>query len=132
MVKLFLLFTNAFFFSNCFPQSKRESILSNHRVQVQDFDEYGSTNLNTIKSIARSLVLPLPHSTTEANQWCSFLVKGARVYAMYPSTTALYPSTVVDSSTYCQGESDIVVVEFDGDEGTMNFQWGHIVNGCRQ
>jgi hypothetical protein len=40
-----------------------------------------------------------------------------RVYAMYPKTTSLYPATVIDNSTYCRGDDNIVVVEFDGDEG---------------
>jgi SGF29 tudor-like domain len=38
------------------------------------------------------------------------------VYAMYPQTTSLYTATVIDSTTYCRGDDDIVVVEFDGDE----------------
>ena len=38
---------------------------------------------------------------------------------MYPRTTSLYPATVVDNSTYCRGDDNIVVVEFDGDEGTF-------------
>jgi len=96
---------------------KRESILSTYRVQVQDYEDYGSPNSTTLKNVGRSLVLPLPRSISEANQWCTFLSKGARVYAMYPSTTALYPCTIVDSTTFCQGDNDIVVVEFDGDEG---------------
>ena len=36
---------------------------------------------------------------------------------MYPSTTSLYPATVVDNTTYCREQDDIIVVEFDGDEG---------------
>ena len=43
--------------------------------------------------------------------------KGTRVYAMYPKTTSLYCATAVDNTTYCRGEDDIAVVEFDGDEG---------------
>jgi hypothetical protein len=35
---------------------------------------------------------------------------------MYPNTTSLYPATVVDSTTYCRDEDDIIVVEFDGEE----------------
>lgn len=35
---------------------------------------------------------------------------------MYPNTTSLYPATVIDSSTYCRGDDDIIVVEFDGEE----------------
>lgn len=42
--------------------------------------------------------------------------KGSRVYAMYPKTTSLYPATVIDSTTYCRGDDDIIVVEFDGEE----------------
>ena len=43
--------------------------------------------------------------------------KGMRVYAMYPKTTSLYPATVIDNTTYCQGDDHMIVVEFDGDEG---------------
>ena len=42
--------------------------------------------------------------------------KKSRVYAMYPNTTSLYSATVVDNTTYCRGDDDILVVEFDGDE----------------
>lgn len=35
---------------------------------------------------------------------------------MYPKTTSLYPATVIDSTTYCRGDDDIIVVEFDGEE----------------
>jgi hypothetical protein len=35
---------------------------------------------------------------------------------MYPNTTSLYSATVVDNTTYCRGDDDIIVVEFDGDE----------------
>ncbi len=86
-------------------------------MHVQDYEDYRSENPTTVKNVARSLVLPLPRSISEGNQWSSLLCKGARAYAMYPSTTALYPCTVIDSTTFCQGDNDIVVVEFDGDEG---------------
>jgi hypothetical protein len=101
-------------------QPKRDSIFSLNKVQVQDYEEYGSIAPSTIKSLSRSAVLPLSSGITEGNRWSAFLVKGARVYAMYPSTTAFYPATVIDSTTYCQGDHDIVVVEFDGDEGMCN------------
>jgi hypothetical protein len=35
---------------------------------------------------------------------------------MYPQTTSLYSATVIDNITYCRGEDDIIVVEFDGEE----------------
>jgi len=35
---------------------------------------------------------------------------------MYPHTTSLYVATVVDNATYCRGNDDIIVVEFDEDE----------------
>jgi hypothetical protein len=41
------------------------------------------------------------------------------VYAMYPQTTSLYSATVIDSTTYCRGDDDIIVVEFDGEEPGM-------------
>ena len=44
------------------------------------------------------------------------LKKGLRIYAMYPHTTSLYVATVVDNTTYCRGDDDIIVVEFDEDE----------------
>ena len=43
--------------------------------------------------------------------------KGIRVYAMYPMTTSLYPATAIDNTTFCCDKDDIIVVEFDGDEG---------------
>ena len=35
---------------------------------------------------------------------------------MYPHTTSLYVATVIDNTTYCRGDDDVVVVEFAGDE----------------
>ena len=35
---------------------------------------------------------------------------------MYPQTTSLYSATVIDSTTYCRDEDDVIVVEFDGEE----------------
>ena len=35
---------------------------------------------------------------------------------MYPQTTSLYAATVIDSTTYCREDDDIIVVEFDGEE----------------
>ena len=35
---------------------------------------------------------------------------------MYPQTTSLYSATVVDSTTYCRDDDDIIVVDFDGEE----------------
>lgn len=67
-------------------------------------------------AVARSLVLPLPRNYSEAAEWGQHYRKGSRVYAMYPETTSLYTATVVDNTTYCQGDDDIIVVEFDGDE----------------
>ncbi len=37
-----------------------------------------------------------------------------------PHTTALYCASVVDNHTYCRNQDDIIVVEFDGDEGEVN------------
>lgn len=39
---------------------------------------------------------------------------------MYPHTTSLYAATVVDNTTYCSGDDDILVVEFDEDERGTN------------
>lgn len=35
---------------------------------------------------------------------------------MYPHTTSLYVATVIDNTTYCRGDDDVIVVEFDEDE----------------
>lgn len=41
---------------------------------------------------------------------------------MYPQTTSLYSATVVDCTTYCREDDDIIVVEFDGEEpGTYTY-----------
>jgi TolA-binding protein len=70
--------------------------------------------------VSRQLVLPLARSYGEAAEWGSRLRKGMRVYAMYPNTTSLYVATVVDNMTFCRGDDDIIVVEFDEDEkGTI-------------
>jgi len=77
---------------------------------VEEKDDGGST------LVARNLILPLPRTYSEAAEWGQRCKKGSRVYAMYPQTTSLYPATVIDSTTYCRNDDDIIVVEFDGEE----------------
>mmetsp|Transcript_48367 Transcript_48367/g.94496 ORF Transcript_48367/g.94496 Transcript_48367/m.94496 type:complete len:703 (-) Transcript_48367:26-2134(-) len=84
------------------------------KVKLQDVDDDGGDG--SIKEIERERVLPLPRSYQEAEEWGSRCRKGTRVYAMYPKTTTLYSSTVVDNTTYCRGEDDVIVLEFDEDE----------------
>ena len=92
-------------------ESKRETLFP-APVYVRDVEEKSGE----AQPVPRHLVLPLPRSYDEAADWCTRCRKGTRVYAMYPSTTSLYGATVIDSTTYCRGEDDIIVVEFDGDE----------------
>lgn len=94
---------------------KREAVFSSHMVHIQDIEEYDG-DVNKSKLIPRHLILPLPRTFDEAEDWCTRCRKGTRVYAMYPNTTSLYCATAVDNTTYCRGDDDIVVVEFDGDE----------------
>jgi len=94
---------------------KREALFSKQMVYIQDIEEYDG-DVNKAKPVARHLVLPLPRTFDEAEDWCTRCRKGSRVYAMYPNTTSLYCATAVDNTTYCRGDDDIVVVEFDGDE----------------
>ena len=56
--------------------------------------------------------------------------KGSRVYAMYPQTTSLYAATVIDSTTYCREDDDIIVVEFDGEEYGMSPRLAVTSNEC--
>ena len=92
---------------------KRDALFR-ERVWLKDVEEREDTGSTPV---ARNLVLPLPRSCAEASDWTHRLLKkGSRVYAMYPQTTSLYPATVVDSTTYCRGDDDIIVVEFDGEE----------------
>jgi SGF29 tudor-like domain len=92
-------------------ESKRDSMFRD-KVILKDVEDSSS---NTI-SVARSNVLPLPRSYAEASDWGSRCRKGCRVYAMYPMTTSLYSGTVIDNTTYCRGDDDVIVVEFDGDD----------------
>ncbi|KAL7488126.1 hypothetical protein ACHAW6_013715 [Cyclotella cf. meneghiniana] len=96
---------------------KRDAILS-EKVYIQDHDEYNG-DLKSARAVSRLDILPLPKSVPEANNWGSRARKGSRVYAMYPSTTALYPATVINNTAYCRNEDDILVVEFDGDEDEL-------------
>jgi hypothetical protein len=92
---------------------KRDALFR-EKVLLKDVEEREDTGSTPV---ARNLVLPLPRSCAEASDWTHRLLKkGSRVYAMYPQTTSLYPATVVDSTTYCRGDDDIIVVEFDGEE----------------
>jgi hypothetical protein len=92
--------------------AKRDSLFREKVLlrDVEERDDAGST------PVTRNLVLPLPRDFGEASEWGTRLKKGSRIYAMYPQTTSLYPATVIDSTTYCRGDDDIIVVEFDGEE----------------
>ena len=97
-------------------ESKKEALFENaEKVLIQDSEEYDGKSNNS-KAVMRHLVLPLPRSFDEAEEWGTRCRKTTRVYAMYPNTTSLYCATVVDNTTYCRGNDDIIVVEFDGDE----------------
>jgi len=101
--------------------AKRDSLFKD-KVSIKDADDSqpdGSIQL------ARHLVLPLPRSFSEAAAWGTRAKKGTRVYAMYPMTTALYPATVIDNTTYCRDSDDIIVVEFDDDEPDPNGKIPH-------
>jgi hypothetical protein len=93
--------------------TRRENMFKS-KVLVQDVES--QEGANAAVEVKRSLVLPLPRNVSEAADWGSRYSKGSRVYAMYPHTTSLYTATVVDNTTYCRGDDDIIVVEFDGDE----------------
>jgi hypothetical protein len=98
--------------------AKRDALFR-EKVVVKDADEKESGEPILL---SRQLVLPLPRSYGEAAEWGSRLKKGMRVYAMYPNTTSLYGATVVDNTTFCRRDDDIIVVEFDEDEkGTILF-----------
>ena len=90
----------------------RRDALFREKVLLQDVEDRDSGP----NAVSRNLVLPLPRSYSEAAEWGQHYRKGSRVYAMYPETTSLYTGTVFDNTTYCQGDDDIIVVEFDGDE----------------
>ena len=90
----------------------RRDALFKDKVQLRDVEDKDSGPI----PVARNLVLPLPRNYSEAAEWGKHYPKGSRVYAMYPECTSFYTATVVDNTTYCQGDDDIVVVEFDGEE----------------
>jgi hypothetical protein len=99
-------------------ESKRDAVFRDKVLikDVEDAKEGGATQ------VARSLILPLPRTYSEAAEWCQRCKKGSRVYAMYPQTTSLYSATVIDNITYCRDDDDIIVVEFDGEEPDVTGQ----------
>ena len=98
--------------------TRRDALFQKERVLLEDVEDQQAHTPGT--QVARSLVLPLPRSPAEANEWASKLIKkGSRVYAMYPETTVLYAATVTDSTTYCRGDDDIIVVQFDEEEADL-------------
>ena len=99
-------------------KEKRGEFLGS-RVVLQDIESFnaGVKDLNKMKMVVRKSILPLPRNHMESNLWLYRCRKGFRVYAMYPSTTCLYPATVIDSTSFCINEDNICVVEFDGDAG---------------
>jgi hypothetical protein len=96
------------------PDAKREQVFK-EKVTIKDFEVYQNDADSTFK-VARSLILPLPRSFAEAAEWGQRYKRGSRVYALYPTTTALYTATIIDSTTYARDDDDIMVVRFDGDE----------------
>lgn len=94
---------------------KREQLFKD-KVHIRDVEDKHSNESDSNFKVARSLVLPLPRSFSEAAEWAQRFKKGSRVYALYPDTTALYTATVLDSTTYARDDDDIIVVRFDGDE----------------
>lgn len=97
-------------------RNMKGSGLKQAKVHLQDIEEYDPSDSSKVKIIERHLVLPLPRSKQEGNEWASRYYKGLRVYALYPNTTSFYPATVVDSSSYFEEGENVIVVEFDGDE----------------
>ena len=89
----------------------RRDALFREKVQIKDVEGDGHTF-----QVTRNLVLPLPRTYSEAADWGSRIKKGMRCYSMYPQTTSLYPATVYDSTTFCRGQDDVIVVEFDGED----------------
>jgi hypothetical protein len=106
---------------------RRDALFHKEKVLLEDVEDQQA---QAGTQVIRSLVLPLPRSSAEANEWAGRLVKkGSRVYAMYPQTTSLYAATVTDSTTYCRGDDDIIVVQFDGEDAdpvTGNFPSYHV------
>lgn len=101
-------------------ESRREQVFKD-KVLIQDVEEHDGGAADAVL-VSRKLILPLPRNKLEAAEWGSqyrFFKKGSRVYAMYPQTTSLYTATVVDCTTYCRDDEDIIVVEFDGDDLTL-------------
>lgn len=96
------------------PDSKREQLYK-EKVLIKDVEDKQDDTESAIK-VARSLILPLPRSVSEAADWGQRYKKGSRVYALYPNTTALYTATILDATTYARDDDDIIVVRFDGDE----------------
>lgn len=93
---------------------KREALFK-EMVFIQMNDEYNG-DLSSARTVKRQHILPLARSNEEGNDWGKRLRKGSRVYAIYPKTITFYCATVVDCTTYCRNQDDIIVVEFDGDE----------------
>ena len=102
--------------------ARREALFQKERVMLEDVEDQREQTYGT--QVARNLVLPLARTHFEANEWATRLLKkGSRVYAMYPQTTSLYAATVTDSTTYCRGDDDIIVVQFDGEEADITGQF---------
>lgn len=97
--------------------SKKETLFT-EKVLIQEDDLYNEYNgdLSSARAVKRQHIIPLAKSTPEGNEWGKRLRKGNRVYAKYPQTTTLYSATVIDCTTYCRNEDDVIIVAFDGDE----------------
>lgn len=99
--------------------------LFKEKVYVRNAKDYNGTMEDT-RDVNREHILPLPTSHAEANDWGSRMRKGSRVLAMYPGTTSFRHASVVDYTTFCRGDDDIIVVEFDQDGEDDNIPQHHI------
>ena len=107
------------------PDNKREALFK-EKVFIQVNDD-NTGDASTTMAVKRQHILPLARSFTEGNEWGKRLRKGSRVYAIYPKFIMFYSATVVDCSTFCRNQDDIIVVEFDNEsEGGGNIPKHHI------
>uniref|UniRef100_A0A7S3QFE2 SGF29 C-terminal domain-containing protein n=1 Tax=Chaetoceros debilis TaxID=122233 RepID=A0A7S3QFE2_9STRA len=92
--------------------ARRKEVFSS-MVAVLDMNQQKKNSNVLGEMVSRQYILPLPQSHEEGNEWMYRCRKGFRVYAMDPQTSSFHPATVLDSTTYCEDEDNICIIEFD-------------------
>jgi len=77
--------------------------------------------------VKRQYVLPFPRSYKESTEWTNRYKPGIFVLAVHPGHSTLHRARVIDNTTWCKGNDDILVVKYDGDKDNFLSKGEHFI-----